>query len=158
MTTKPSRIRLQPSRREFLSWAGVAAGGLVVVDTVAAATAMFPQAAATAAPAGAWADVDAILARIVAPTFPARDFPITDYGAKADGTTDCTEAIRKAIAACNQAGGGRVVVPAGRYLTGAIHLRSRVNLHVPRGPRCCSSTDPRALPAARSSRAGKASS
>lgn len=64
------------------------------------------------------------------PTFPDRDFLITDYGAVGDGQTDCTEAFKKAIAACNNAGGGRVVVPAGTFLTGAIHLKSNVNLHV----------------------------
>jgi polygalacturonase len=77
--------------------------------------------------------VPSILARIRAPVFPARDFPITRYGAVGDGTTDCTTAFRRAIEACSAAGGGRVVVPAGRFLTGPIHLRSRVNLHVQRG-------------------------
>ncbi len=80
-----------------------------------------------------WAQVPAILSRIKAPTFPNRDFKLTDYGAVADGKTDNTEAIRKAIAACNAAGGGRVVVPPGVTLTGAIHLKSNVNLHVPEG-------------------------
>ena len=47
-----------------------------------------------------------------------------------NGKGDCTEAFRKAIAACNKAGGGRVVVPAGSFLTGPIHLKSNVNLHV----------------------------
>src|SRR6266542_3860001 len=51
----------------------------------------------------------------------------------ADGKTDNTEAIRKAIAACNGAGGGRVVVTPGVFLTGAIHLKSNVNLHVTEG-------------------------
>ena len=44
-----------------------------------------------------------------------------------------TRAIGRAIAACASAGGGRVVVPAGRFATGPIHLRSNVNLHVSRG-------------------------
>ncbi|ACB77543.1 glycoside hydrolase family 88 protein [Opitutus terrae] len=78
-----------------------------------------------------WSDYEAVLARIQPPTFPDRDFPITDFGAKPDA--DCTDAIRAAIDACHQAGGGRVVVPAGEWLTGAIHLRSNVNLHVAKG-------------------------
>src|SRR5581483_6959641 len=80
-----------------------------------------------------WAQLPAILGRITAPTFPQRDFRITDYGAAADGKTDNTEAIRKAIAACHAAGGGRVLVTPGVFLTGAIHLRSHVNLHVSEG-------------------------
>ncbi len=78
-----------------------------------------------------WADYDAILARISAPTFPDRDFPITDFGAKPG--VYAGDAIAAAIAACAQAGGGRVVVPRGEWLTGAIHLKSNVNLHVSEG-------------------------
>jgi len=74
-----------------------------------------------------------ILKRIKPPVFPKRDFPITKFGAKANETTDSTEAFRKAIATCNSAGGGRVVVPAGTFVTGAIHLKSNVNLHVSAG-------------------------
>jgi hypothetical protein len=69
-----------------------------------------------------WDAVPSILARIRAPKFPARDFPINDFGARSGGEFDNTEAIRKAIEACNRAGGGRVVVPAGTFLTGAGHL------------------------------------
>ena len=99
-----------------------------------AALALFLAPAATRAdsPVG-WHDVPAILARIKAPEFPARDFNITDYGARADGQMDCTAAIHKAIAACHRAGGGRVVVPDGTFLTAAIHLKSGVNLHVAAG-------------------------
>jgi unsaturated rhamnogalacturonyl hydrolase len=89
-----------------------------------------------------WNAVPAILARIRPPKFPARDFPITDFGARAGGDFDNTEAIRKAIEACNRAGGGRVVVPAGTFLTGAVHLKSNVNLHVSEGATLRFSTDP----------------
>ena len=78
---------------------------------------------------------EAILSRVKAPTFANRDFDITKYGAVADGAKDCTDAIRKAIAACTKAGGGRVVVPSGVFLTGAVHLDNNVNLHVSEGER-----------------------
>jgi unsaturated rhamnogalacturonyl hydrolase len=87
-----------------------------------------------------WESVPAILARIKPPRFPARDFPITDYGARSG--SDSTEAIRRAIEVCSKAGGGRVVVPAGTFLTGAIHLKSNVNLHVSAGATLKFSTDP----------------
>ena len=80
-----------------------------------------------------WEQVDEILSRIKAPQFPDRDFNITDYGAVADNQTDCTDAFSKAISAAHDAGGGRVIVPAGTFLTGPIHLKSYVNLHVSKG-------------------------
>lgn len=133
-----------PSRRQFLSTLGaaVAAGAARPVFGFAWSD---PQAAATA-PAGvsadAWARAAAILSRIVPPSFPARDFTVTAYGAAGDGTTLCTEAFRRAIDACAAAGGGRVVVPKGRFLTGPIHLRSGVNLHVSEGATIAFSQDP----------------
>ena len=96
-----------------------------------------------------WAEVPAILARIQAPKFPDREFPITRYGAVADGKTDCTDAIAQAIAACHAAGGGHVTVDAaGVFFTGPIHLLSNVDLHVAAGSTLLFSTDPaRYLPA-----------
>jgi polygalacturonase len=70
---------------------------------------------------------------IVVPRFPDRDFDIRDYGAVGDGSADCTGAFRKAVAACAEADGGRVLVTDGIYRTGPIHLRSNVNLHVASG-------------------------
>jgi len=67
---------------------------------------------------------------------------ISKYGAVGDGTRDCTDAFRDAIAACNKSGGGRVVVPAGSYLTGAIYLKSNVNLHLERDAVLTFSRDP----------------
>lgn len=73
----------------------------------------------------------AILARIKAPEFAPRDFVISDYGAKPG--EDCSGAIFAAITACHGAGGGRVIVPEGVWLTGAVHLQSNVNLHLAAG-------------------------
>src|SRR5690242_5159806 len=75
----------------------------------------------------------AILRRIKRPAFPSRDFEITRYGAEGGGAKDSTDAIRKAIAACTAAGGGRVLVPPGVFLTGAVHLDNNVNLHLAEG-------------------------
>jgi len=62
--------------------------------------------------------------------FPNRDFIITDFGAKSEPNFDNTKAFADAIQACTDAGGGRVVVPAGVWQTGAIHLKDNVNLHL----------------------------
>jgi len=77
-----------------------------------------------------WKAVPEILARIVPPQFPDRNFDITQFGAVADGETDCTTAIAGAIDACAKAGGGHVLVPAGDFLTGPVHLQSNVDLHL----------------------------
>jgi polygalacturonase len=89
-----------------------------------------------------WGQTDKILSRIKAPQFPAKDFTITDYGAVGDGKTDCTQAINKAVTIANKAGGGRVVVPAGTFLTGAIYLKSNVNLYISKDAVVKFSTDP----------------
>jgi polygalacturonase len=70
---------------------------------------------------------------VAKPRFPRRVVDIRDHGAVADGTTFCTEAISQAICACAKAGGGRVLIPAGEWLSGAIHLQSNVDLHVAEG-------------------------
>jgi len=65
-----------------------------------------------------------------APVIPQRVFKITDFGAAGDGVAINTAAFRKAIEACTKAGGGRVIVPAGRFLTGPIELAGHMALVV----------------------------
>jgi polygalacturonase len=65
------------------------------------------------------------------PRFPDSDFPITAFGGRADA--DASAALAAAIAACAESGGGRVIVPAGRWRSGPIHLKSRVHLHLQEG-------------------------
>ncbi|MEX0332619.1 MAG: glycoside hydrolase family 28 protein [Puniceicoccaceae bacterium] len=74
------------------------------------------------------------------------DFNVLDHGATGDGETLDTAAIHAAIDACSEAGGGRVVVPAGRYLTGSIHLEDNVNLYLAGGAELLYSGDPEDSP------------
>jgi len=89
-----------------------------------------------------WNKLPEILSKIVPPKFPDKDFLITDFGAKGDGIEDCSMSIQLAIEKCNASGGGRVVIPKGIFLTGKIHLKSNVNLHISEGATLKFSTNP----------------
>jgi polygalacturonase len=67
---------------------------------------------------------------------------VTDFGARGDGTFDCTAAFRAAIQAASRAGGGHVIVPAGTYFSAAIHLLSGVDLHLEQGSTILFSQNP----------------
>ena len=60
-------------------------------------------------------------------------FNVRDFGAVGDGKNLDSPGIDKAIAAAADAGGGTVVVPAGTYLSGSIHLRSNIHLVIDAG-------------------------
>jgi polygalacturonase len=107
------------TRREFLTIvsAGPALGRLR----------FHPQASADP-----WDEATRILARIKEPSFPSRDFNVMSY-----------KSVNDAITACNAAGGGRVVVPAGTWTTGPVRLKSRVNLHLSEGATLKFSRDPK---------------
>jgi polygalacturonase len=118
-------------RREFLR-ASAAVAAVVVADCGCESLTLAPP----TTPSGGWDQLPGILSRIVPPSFPDRDFLVTDYGAAGDGKTDCSRAFAAAITACNKAGGGRVVAPAGKYpylVNGPIRLLSNVNLHLEGG-------------------------
>ncbi len=67
------------------------------------------------------------------PNFPDNSFLLTDFGAVGDGVTLNTEAFAKAINECSDKGGGKIIVPKGIWLTGPIHLKSYINLHLESG-------------------------
>jgi polygalacturonase len=62
-----------------------------------------------------------------------RKLPITDFGAISGDKDKTTQAIAQAIDEANRIGGGVVVIPEGEWLTGKIHLKSNVNLHISKG-------------------------
>jgi len=67
------------------------------------------------------------------PNITERTLNIVDFGAVGDGKTNNSAAFARAIDACAVAGGGRVIVPAGNWLTGPIRLESNIDLHVDAG-------------------------
>ncbi|MCX6222656.1 MAG: glycoside hydrolase family 28 protein [Bacteroidia bacterium] len=58
-----------------------------------------------------------------------KDYNILDYGAVGNGTTLNTAAIQSTVDACSNSGGGRVIIPSGKYLSGTIVLKSNVELY-----------------------------
>jgi polygalacturonase len=124
------------SRRRLLvgslTLAGVAATPPVARAALAGAASHVNPAAPAAVPPEElpWPEARAIVAATKLPTFPAATFNVLSYGAKADNATDNTDAFARAINACNAAGGGTVIVPTGTYVTGAIYLKSNVNLRL----------------------------
>ncbi len=77
---------------------------------------------------------------------------ITEFGAVRGDQVKITQAIAKAIDEANRIGGGVVVIPQGEWLTGKVHLKSNVNLHLEKGAVLLFSENPEDyLPAVHSS-------
>ena len=68
-------------------------------------------------------------------------FNVRDYGAVGNGEALDTAAINKAIEACSVAGGGQVLLPAGKYLSGTVHLKSDITLLLDAGCRIIGTPD-----------------
>jgi polygalacturonase len=66
---------------------------------------------------------------------------VLDFGAVADGRTLCTTSIQAAINACAAAGGGKVFVPPGKYLSGPIFLKSNLEFEILAGATLLASTN-----------------
>lgn len=75
------------------------------------------------------------------PVIPAATFVVTNFGAVGDGKTFDTAAMQKTIEAAVQAGGGVVLVPPGKYLTGPFTLASGIDLHLAKGAEILLSDD-----------------
>ena len=75
-----------------------------------------------------WDEMNKVYENIVPPTFPDKNYVITDYYNGKDSLY--TMAINKAISVCSARGGGKVVIPKGEFLTAPIRLKSNVNLHL----------------------------
>ena len=86
-------------------------------------------------------EADRIISAIKTLEFPNNTYNIVDFGAVSDGVTNNSEAIKKAITACSEAGGGKVIIPSGKFLTGPIHLKSNMNLHLEEGAEVLFSTE-----------------
>jgi polygalacturonase len=90
--------------------------------------------AAPVADAAPWSMAEEIVAGIERPRIPRREFDVTDFGAVAGDGVDDRPAILAAIAAASEAGGGRVLLPPGEWLSaGPVVLKSRIDLHVGEG-------------------------
>lgn len=114
---------IAPDRRQFVRHLATGGAAATVAALTASARAAVPPGAAGAQ------GVHGI-------------FNVRDFGARGDGTTKDTRALQAAIDACAQAGGGTVVLPAGRYLSGTLTLRSHLTLHLGPGAVLLGSPEP----------------
>ena len=71
-----------------------------------------------------------------------KEYNILQYGAIGDGKTLNTETIQKAIDLATGKGGGKVIVPKGRFLTGTLEMKSNVELYLAQDAVLLGSTDP----------------
>lgn len=93
-----------------------------------------------------WEKLEEIVKTTVEPKFKADTLNILDFGALSNVETLNTKAFENAIKKCNQNGGGVVLVPQGKFLTGPIHLEDNVNLHLAEGSEILFSTNPKDYP------------
>ncbi len=83
----------------------------------------------------------ALLAAVCLNSFAPVFYDVRDYGARGDGLTKDTAALQAAIDAAEKQGGGVVMVPAGNYLCGTVHLKSRITMYLAPGSTLAFSTE-----------------
>lgn len=74
-----------------------------------------------------------VIAMMIAPSLSAKDYIITSHGVKKDSTKVQTKAIQAVIDKAEADGGGRIVVPKGTFLTGALFFKPGTTLHLEEG-------------------------
>ncbi|MCU4677096.1 glycoside hydrolase family 28 protein [Catenovulum sp. 2E275] len=124
------------NKRKLIKNVGFGVAGASALNLVGCgSTQVLESVAENAGPTKAeWdANVERIRNRIKLPNIPNREFVLTDFGGKGDGQFDNTQAFKDAIAAAKKLGGGKVIVPAGHFMTGPIHLESKTELHISEG-------------------------
>lgn len=84
--------------------------------------------------------------KVQLPSIPSRSVLLTDFGGVADCSTLNTEAFAKAIAALSEQGGGRLIVPAGLWLSGPITLKDHIELFIDKDAILIFSDDPDLYP------------
>ncbi len=82
-----------------------------------------------------------ILLLLITSQVKAKDFDVSAFGALGDGTTLNTVPIQKAIDECYKHGGGKVIIPAGKFLSGTIVLKDNVTLYLQKDAVLLGSTD-----------------
>lgn len=87
-----------------------------------------------------WKAMYELLKTIKEPVFKTTVYSIIDFGAQSGGAFDNSASFEKAIQKCATNGGGIVLVPNGKYLTGPIHLENNINLHLEDGAEILFST------------------
>ena len=93
-----------------------------------------------------WKRMELTIKSIPETHFPDKTYNVKDFGAVADAKTSNTLVFEKAIKACASNGGGKVLVPNGKYLTGPIDLESNVNLHLEDNAEILFSLNPKEYP------------
>lgn len=74
------------------------------------------------------------------------EYNILDFGASRDTSQVVTQAINAAIEQCHAQGGGRVLIPAGKYVSGTIFMKDNVELHLAHGATIYASRNPQDFP------------
>ena len=92
--------------------------------------------------ASPWDAMKSIEKLVKVPVFKDKTYSVVDFGAVPGGVFDCTLAINLAIRTCSNEGGGKVLIPSGKYLAGPINLENNVNLHLEEGAEILFSTNP----------------